>query len=151
MYNFQKFNSRNTKTDDRISLGAKSYAIGLPTQFVNENGLREAKYAVLYFDSEKGAIGIQFTNDAGGDRFAVIHSKQGYGASIVARSFFRVNRLDLVDYKKKYNWKKYFQDGVGDLFVIELEKLSADPVAESVADAVASDVKNNEAGGETKP
>jgi len=146
MYNFKKFSSRNTKTDDRISIGAKSYSIGLPTPFVVDNGLRATKYAVLYFDPEKLAIGIQFTDDVGSDRFSLVHSKQGYGANIVCRSFFKVNHIEPGDYKKKYSWKKYFQDGVGDLFVIELEKISTNQADTSTEDAIANNTGKNEMG-----
>jgi len=119
-YNFIKFESRNIKTEDRITI-TRSQSIGLPTKFYADNLIKDFNYAVLFYDSENNAIGIQFTNDENEkNRFSIMKSDK-YGGSIVARSFFKINNIDTQKYHARYNWKKIDQGGVGQLFVIELD------------------------------
>ena len=119
-YNFVKFESRNTKTEDRITV-TKSQSIGLPTKFYNDNMINQYKFAVLFYDKEENAIGIQFTNDDNEkNSFSIIKSDK-YGGSIVARSYFKANNIDTVKYHNRFNWKTFEQEGAGKLFVIELD------------------------------
>jgi len=119
-YNFIKFESRNVKTEDRITI-TKSQSIGLPTKFYNDNEVKQFKYAVLFYDVAVKAIGIQFTNNENEkNRFSIIKSVK-YGGSIVSRSFFRINNIDTAKYHGRYNWKIVEQEGIGKLFVIELD------------------------------
>jgi len=121
-YNFKKFEGRNQKTEDRITVTRKSNSIGFPTRFYEDNKIKEYKYVVLFWDKENKAIGLRFTNDdTEKDKFSILKSKQGYGASLVVRSFFKVNSIDLEEFYGKYDWKKIKLDDGTELFVIELK------------------------------
>ena len=120
-FNFKKFEGRNKRTEDRITV-TKSYSIGLPTRYYSDNNIEKFKYAVLFWDSGKRAIGIRFTNDdTDKNRFSITHNANGYGGSIVARSFFRLYGIDPKKVFGRYEWSKYPIDGVGDVFVIQLK------------------------------
>lgn len=80
------------------------------------------KYVILYYDEGEKVLGIQFSSDEQEKhRFSLIKSKQGYGASIVATSFFKVNGIDAKVYKNRYTWEKVAQEGIGELYVIKLK------------------------------
>lgn len=120
MYQFKKFTGRNAKFEERITI-TKSNTIGFPSKFYDNNGIKDFKFVVLYWDEGKRAIGIQFSNsEEEKDKFSILHSKQGYGASVIARSFFRSNNIKPELYAGRYNWKKHDVAGVGELFVIDL-------------------------------
>lgn len=119
-YEFKKFTGRNARFEDRITI-TKSNTIGFPSRFYEDNNIKNFKYVVFFWDSANKAIGIQFTNsEEEKDKFSILHSKQGYGASIISRSFFRSNKIDPAIYAGRYNWKKQSIDNIGDLFIIEL-------------------------------
>lgn len=119
-YNFVKFESRNIKTEDRITV-TKSQSIGLPTKFFNDNNINDFKYAVLFYDKGSKAIGIHFTNDENEkNKFSIVKSDK-YGGNIVSRSFFKTHNIDTQVYHNRYNWKIIEQEGLGKLYVIELD------------------------------
>lgn len=120
-YNFIKFENTHGRYEDRITI-TSSKSIGFPTKFYKENKIDNYKYAVLYFDQEKKAIGIQFSSDDNEPhKFTIIKSKDGYGASIVATSFFKKHGIDPKINKGKYDWQKVGTP-FGEMFVIELKK-----------------------------
>lgn len=122
MYNFKKVESRNARTEDRITI-TKSGGIGYPTKFYKDNKINEYKYVVLYYDQEQKALGLQFTNDeAEKNKFSIIHSHSGYGGAIVPRSFFRTSDIDPKIYFGRYLWTIENQEGVGKLYVINLKE-----------------------------
>lgn len=121
-YKLKKFEGRNIRLEDRITV-TKSYSIGFPTKFYTDNGVKDFNYATLFWDSENKAIGINFTNDENEkNKFKVIHSKIGYGGSIVMRSFFRSYNIDPKLYHGRYEWEKYPLENTGDVFVIKLKE-----------------------------
>ena len=121
-YNFKKFEQRNIRLESRKTI-TKSNSLGLPTKFTEDNGVKQFNYAVLFYDSNLKAIGIQFTNDeTESNKFSLIKSDK-YGASIVARSFFKVNDIDTKKYHGRYNWKIVEIENIGKLFVIELDNI----------------------------
>jgi len=121
-YQFKKFTGRNVRQEDRITV-TKSNSIGLPQKFYQDNGIKNFKYAVLFFDGKNKAIGIYFTNDEKEkSAFKIIHSKKGYGGQIVVRSFFKICGIDSRIYRGRYKWEKYNLEGVGEVFVIELKE-----------------------------
>lgn len=125
MYKFQKFENRNARLENRISV-TRSNSIGFPTQFYRNNNIRQYKYIVLYYDQDKEAVGIHFTSsEEDKNKFSIIHSKKGFGGSVVIRSFFRTYNIDLEKYHGKYKWEKQQLEGVGELFVIDLKKREA--------------------------
>ncbi len=121
MYNFKKFEKTNQRVESRITVSA-SNSIGFPTKFFQDNNISEYKYVVLYYDENEKAVGIFFTNDEEEKhKFTLVKSKIGYGASVVATSFFKVNGIDAKFYRNRYEWEKVAQEGIGDLFVIKLQ------------------------------
>lgn len=118
-YDFKKFENRRGRFEDRIAI-TKSYSIGFPTQFCEENNIGAYQYAILYWDSKTTAIGIEFNNISDKNSFSVAHSKQGYGASIGAKSFFKHNDINPLQYYGKYEAKKVNYDNKN-IFVVELK------------------------------
>lgn len=121
-YQFIKFEGRNLRLEDRITV-TKSHSIGFPQKFYQDNNVKNYKYAVLYWDDKNKAIGIKFTNDEKEKNgFSIIHSKIGYGGGISAKSLFKTYHIDPAIYYGRYEWKKYNQEGVGEIFVINLKR-----------------------------
>lgn len=119
-YHFEKFRNRNARLEDKISI-TKSHSIGFPTKFYKDNNISNYKYVVLYYDRSNKSVGIRFTNDETEENsYSISHSKQGYGGSVVVRSFFNTYDIDPEEYHGKYEWKKHQLEGVGQLFIIEL-------------------------------
>jgi len=121
-FDFIKFESTHARIEDRITV-TKSGAIGFPTKFYEDNKIANFKFVVLYYDVNKMAIGVLFTNnESEKNRFSIIHSKKGYGGSVAVRSFFKVSKLDPVTYYGRYEWQKIQHEGVGELYVIKLKE-----------------------------
>lgn len=122
MANFVKFEGRNKRQEDRITI-TKSEGIGFPTKFYQDNNLKDLKFVVLYWDSESKMIGIQFTNDeAEKSKFSILRSGQGYGGNITARSFFKENNIDVKKYYGRYEWEKTNIEGIGELYTVALKE-----------------------------
>lgn len=122
MYNFKKFVKTSQRSEDRITV-TTSNSFGFPTKFYKDNKINQYKYVVVYYDEEQKAVGLHFTNDEEEKhKFSILRSKQGYGGSIVATSFFKTNNLNPKIYRGKYEWEKTTLEGVGDLFVIKLRE-----------------------------
>ena len=123
-YRFKKFEGRNAKQEKRMTI-TKSNSIGFPMGFYEENRIKNFEYVTLFWDLENEAIGIYFNNN-GDDKnnFRIIHSKKGYGGSIIVRSFFQANNIDPKIYYGRYEWGKHMIKGVGRVFVIKLERQS---------------------------
>jgi hypothetical protein len=120
-YKFKKFEGRNSRTEDRITI-TKSHTIGFPTKFYRDNSIGQYKFVVLFWDKEKKAIAVQFSNsEEEKSKFKILHN-EGYGGSVVARSFFRVNDIDPEKYHGRYDWKKENIEGIGEIFVVELKE-----------------------------
>lgn len=120
MYNFQEFEKTSIREEDRITV-TKSSAIGFPTKFYNDNNLKDFKWVVLFFDPEQKAVGIHITNnEEKKNKFAILRSKKGYGGQVVVRNFFKLNNIDVSKYYGRYEWEKFNQESVGELFVIKL-------------------------------
>ena len=121
-YNFQKFEGRNVRQEIRITI-TKSNSIGFPSKFYNNNKIKDFKYVILYWDGGNKAIGIKFTNEESEkSKFTIIHSKIGYGGSVVARSFFKMYEIDPKVYHGRYDWEKQNIEGVGEVYAIKIEK-----------------------------
>jgi hypothetical protein len=125
VYNFQKFEGRNIRLENRITI-TKSNSIGFPSKFYNDNKIKDFKYVVLYWDGGNKAVGIKFTNDENEkSKFTIIHSKIGYGGSVVARSFFKLYEIDPKVYHGRYDWEKQNIEGVGEVYAIKIESREA--------------------------
>ncbi len=75
----------------------------------------------MFYDEDQKVIGLKFTEDENEPHKYTLIKSDGYGASIVATSFFKKYNLDPKKYKGKYEWKKVRTE-FGNLFVIELTK-----------------------------
>lgn len=118
---FEKFENRHKKAEERITI-TRSQSIGFPSQFYDDNNIKNFKFVELFWDGETREIGIVFTEEEPGKKsgFAIAKSKEGYGGSVVARSFFKHYKIDTKLVYGKYEWKKVQQQGAGDMFVIKL-------------------------------
>ncbi|KKT71466.1 MAG: hypothetical protein UW68_C0065G0002 [Candidatus Collierbacteria bacterium GW2011_GWB1_44_6] len=120
-YNFKKFEETHGRYESRITVtGSKS--IGFPTRFFKDNDIDSYKYVTLFYDEDKMVVGIKFLSDEGEPhKFTIVKSKDGYGGSIIASSFFGKYAIDTKKYKGKYDWKKEITP-FGELYVIELKE-----------------------------
>jgi hypothetical protein len=118
-YNFKEFTKLNARLESRITI-TKSNSFGFPTKFSDDNKIKNFKYVVLFYDKDSKAIGIHFTNDEEKkNKFSIIKYEK-YGASVVARSFFKMNSINTGEHHGRYHWKIVKVENIGKLFVIEL-------------------------------
>ena len=116
-----KFEDAGKRMVDRITI-TKGGTIGFPTLFYKRNGVNGFKYVILYYSPTEKAIGLELSNDENEKgKLRISHSAQGYGASVNARLFFRINEIDYISYSHKYKWTKESFSGK-DLFVIKLSE-----------------------------
>lgn len=122
MYTFSKFTALKQRSVNKISItGSNSF--NLPSKFYKDNSLGNYNYAILYYDSNNKAIGIQFTNDeTEKSKLKIQKSNRGYGGFISATSFFKTNNIDTKIYKGRYDWKKETVENIGELYIIELKE-----------------------------
>jgi len=125
-YQFKKFEGRNNKSESRITI-TKSNSIGFPQKYYQDNNIKDYKYVVFYFDKNNFAIGIHFTNnEEEKNKFSIIHSKIGYGGSVVARSFFKSCNIDSEIHHGRYEWKKESVEEIGDIYIVKLDNALLD-------------------------
>lgn len=121
-YQFQKFEGRNVRLENRITI-TKSNSIGFPQKFYQDNGIKNYQFVIFYWDKVNHSIGLCFTNDEKEkNKFSIIHSKVGYGGSVVARSFFKTYGIDTKKYHGRYEWEKQNIESIGEMYIIELKK-----------------------------
>jgi hypothetical protein len=121
-YQFKKFENKNVRQEDKITI-TKSSSIGFPQRFYQDNNIKGFNYVVLFWDTDSSAIGINFSNNENEkNKFKILHSKLGYGGSIVARSFFRSNDIDVKIYYGRYVWEKVKLESGEELYVIKLQE-----------------------------
>jgi hypothetical protein len=125
-YNFVKHTQVNKRFEERITV-TRSRHIGFPTQFYIDNKLADYKFAVVFYDKEKNAIGIKFTSTKEEGAITIARHNNAYGGYISATSFFKYNRINTKKYAGRYEYKKIplsstGVDEPGDLFVIELKE-----------------------------
>jgi hypothetical protein len=126
-YNFQRFEATNSRHETRITI-TKSNHVGFPTAFFNDNNVGDYKYVVLFYDPEKKAVAVHFTNDESATgKFTIMKNSREYGGGVVATSFFKANRIDPSKYAGRYEFEKLSLsdagfEGEGSLFVIELKE-----------------------------
>jgi len=125
-YDFEKFTKTKSRYEDRITITA-SRSFGFPTKFYQDNNLARYKYVVLYYDKNNRAIGFDFTNDEKEKHKYSLIKSGGYGATVVATSFFKANNIDPKKFKGRYEWKRRNIKGIGQLFIINLEEEKLKP------------------------
>lgn len=121
MYNFTRFEGQGPTKDNRISIN-RSSEITFPSAFCYENKVFSYTYTVLFWDAVSKAVGIRFTNkkDEKGI-YTLKRSSKGGGARISVKGFLRASNIDPALHAGRYNWKKYEDDVLGSMYVIELE------------------------------
>lgn len=125
-YQFQKFTDVGKRFEDRITV-TRNRAVGFPTQFYKQNGLKNFKYGVLFYDSKKNAIGIKFTNDESEEGRTTINHSTNYGGHLLANSFFKANRINTKKFAGRYDYKKQslrsmgFEED-GSIYIIQLKE-----------------------------
>lgn len=118
---FVKFEETNKRQEDRITVTGHS-SFGFPTKFYNDNKINNYKYVTLFFDAENNDVGFHFHNDeAEKHKFSILKSKQGFGGSVVASSFFKSKSLDSKIYRGRYEWRKENIPEIAEIFVIKLK------------------------------
>lgn len=126
MYSFIKHTENNKRFEDRITV-TRSRMIGFPTRFYKDNDIEKYKYAVLFYDKDKNAIGVKFTSADEAGKITINRSSNGYGAHISCTSFFKANRINSKKYAGRYEYKRVnlrdlgFEEE-GNLFVIDLQE-----------------------------
>lgn len=120
-YNFKEFQNTGPVKDVRISIN-KSGEITFPSKFCYENRIFSYGYASTFWDEEKKAIGIRFTNKKEGNVYTIQRSSKGGGARISSKGFLRANKIDLSLYSGRYPWKRYEDSNFGILYVFELNR-----------------------------
>lgn len=131
---FMKFEETNKRQEDRITVTGHS-SFGFPTKFYNDNNIDQFKYVTLFFDPDTTEVGFLFhNNETEKHKFSILKSKQGYGGSIVASSFFRSNGLNPKVYRGRYVFRKENIPEVGEIFVIKI-KAKEEPKIESASEA----------------
>jgi|GEM_PF-770646 len=120
-FNFHKFENTNQRFEDRITVTGTN-AFGFPTKFFKDQSIENYKYVVIFYDPDKKAVGLHFTNsEEEKHKFTIIKSK-GYGGSVIATSFFKTYNIDPKKYHGKYEWEKKEMPPTGTLFVIILKE-----------------------------
>jgi hypothetical protein len=129
---FKKFENTHARFEERITL-TKSYSLGFPTRFYEDNGIKKFKSVVLFYDEEKKEIGIQFSNDEEEkNAFSIVHSEK-YGGTVPIRSFIRFHKIDPEIYYGRYDWEKRAEEGIGELYIIKLKPNEKAKVPKSVS------------------
>ena len=122
-FNFKKFEGRNRKQEDRITITRKSYSMGFPQKFYIDNKINEYKYVVLYWDSNNKAIAIHFSNSGQEtNKIKISVSKDGYGGGVGIKNFLRFYKIDPEIYYGRYDWKKEDLENIGKVYIIELKE-----------------------------
>jgi hypothetical protein len=124
--NLKKFEAFGAKISRKISITASS-SFGFPPTFYKENNLDKYTHAVLFYDQNARVVGIHFTSDKPEGAFKlIIHGKDDkISASFVARSFFNTYGLIASGVKGRYEYSKIDQEGIGEIYLIELKEIEA--------------------------
>jgi hypothetical protein len=121
-FNFKKFEHTNQRFEDRITVTGTS-SFGFPTKFFKDHNIASYKYVVIFYDADKKAVGLHFTNsEEEKHKYTILKSKVGYGGSVIATSFFKTYNINPKTYQGRYEWEKKEIPEAGTLFVIVLKE-----------------------------
>lgn len=126
-FNFIETPNTSAKVIDTITLTTNAY-LSFPTFFANKHKLKSGDgdlLARLFYDKQRNAIAIQFTNNPSEGLYKMNVSDK-YGATCKVKSFLLNNEIDIKKNAGKYEYSKYSAEALGvegeDLFVILLDK-----------------------------
>jgi hypothetical protein len=122
MYNFEKFEAINKKSNNCITITRKSNSMGFPEKFYISNNIKDFKYIVLYYDAESRAIAIKFTSDDNEKNKLSIQKGITYGASVSISGFLKHYKIDTEKYHGKYDWEKSNIENIGSVYIIKLKE-----------------------------
>lgn len=119
-YNLKKFVNVGSRIGDYY-IGFTRSGFFLSSEFCTRESMKNYRNVILYFDEENKAVGLQFSNDDNAEgRFKMIHPISQGTAMISPRSFIKSNKLEDPKYFGRKVPKKITQEGIGEIFVIDL-------------------------------
>lgn len=120
-YNLKKFVGVGSRSGSYfISFNKSGFLIS--SGFYSKENIKNFSKTVLFFDDEKKAVGMQFTNEDNAEgAFALTHGNNRTTASISARSFVKTYNLTNPDYFGRRIPKKINYEGAGELYIVELK------------------------------
>lgn len=125
-FNFTETPNSTGKVIDTITITTNDY-LSFPTFFITKHGFNSvtAPGIKMFFDKEKGAVGILFVTEFSPGSYKVNYSDR-YGATCKIKSFMLNNDLDAKKYAYKYAYTPHEASTLGlqegTIFVIELRK-----------------------------
>lgn len=141
---FTGYRMRGGTHENKITVMRNGH-IGLLARFISENDLGEYRFASLYVDAEKQAIGIVFVNDeVTPGRFTLRKEHRGGGAQIGSKRFFKKNRISTANHAGRYDYEKkplreLGIERAGDMYIFKL--IEAPEATEASDNERSSDAK----------
>lgn len=109
---FEIFKEIGARTHEFISVTEKN-AFGLSRGFLDKHGVTADHKAVIIYDPESNRVALSFTLKDPKFGFAVRIANPKHGATIVAKSFFELKKIDAKKYARRYS--DYEETTLGDL------------------------------------
>lgn len=141
---FELFKDTGTRTKEFISV-TERMSFGLSRAFLDNYKITSDHKAVIFFDAEENKIALYFSLAEPKFGFAVRIPNEKHGASIVARSFFEVKKVDAKKYAGRYSdfamvpLREMGLNQDGKAFVISLKEQEPKPEDDG-ADVVLEDI-----------
>jgi hypothetical protein len=104
IYSFKRTAYTRRRVFEGVSV-TKTGRIGLSRWFITTHGIKNGARAYMYWDKEKKAIAVGFTNENDPSAYPVIFTRQ-YGAFINASRFFRANQVNPAEYARRYPYQR---------------------------------------------
>lgn len=125
-FNFKKYVGIGTRSGDYfISFNKSGFMIS--SGFYSRENIKNFSKVVLYFDEEKLAVAMQFTNEDNAEgAFKLIHGNNKTTGSVTAVSFVKKYNLNNPSYFGRKVPQKINYEGAGELYVIELNTVNKD-------------------------
>ncbi len=119
----EKFTGVMRKFKRDISI-TRSRSFGLPSVFWREEGLEGCTHAEVWYDSCAKVIAIKFLRERSDAcyKLSVYGSGKSRAAHFSAQLFFRRYGLDALRLKGRYGPTKARIEGIGDVYLIQLDK-----------------------------
>lgn len=115
-FNFVKFTGYYPRGDTKISIN-KSGLIRLSSGFCNITAILNHKYVVLYYDNQRRAIALKFTNKK--EDGSLMLTKDKYAMTISGKTFINANKIREFG---RFEWEKQIVPTIGEVYIIKLDK-----------------------------